>query len=114
MKRIYVAGPITSENPAKFMKNLRDGIIISKKLLIAGFAPFCPFFDFLYYIVSDSEITIDMLMKTDFSYLETCDAILVTGEWDESRGVNEEIEFANKKNIPIFYNLSELIAYFKD
>ena len=46
MKRIYVAGAYSDDNVLKILNHMRVGMRAGLKLLLAGYAPFVPWFDY--------------------------------------------------------------------
>ena len=46
MKRIYIAGPYSSDNVIGVLDNMRKGMRLSTEVFLAGYAPFCPFLDY--------------------------------------------------------------------
>ena len=110
MKRIYVAGPYSAGNVMDVLRNIRWGIEVSTKVLLAGFAPFCPWLDYHFVLADHSEklVVIDFY-KYSLAWLEVSDAMLVLYGWQKSKGTLAEIERAKALNIPIYYDLSTLI-----
>ena len=110
MKRIYVAGPYSANNEIDIFCNIRYGIETSTKVLLAGFAPFCPWLDY-HFILADNEerLTIKDLYEYSLAWLEVSDAMLVLWGWEKSKGTLTEMERAKELGIPIYYELSALI-----
>lgn len=116
---VYVAGLLTprgikSANPAiEYLLNVRDLANVGKKLLMAGFAPFCPGLDFLYFILLDDDerITEPMIKRMSKDWLRRCDAILMTQHWGKSPGSVAEKELAEELGIPVFYSQKEIEEY---
>ena len=110
MKRIYVAGPYSANNVMDVLRNIRYGIETSTKVLLAGFAPFCPWLDY-HFVLSDHS---EKLIVKDFydyslAWLEVSDAMLVLWGWEKSKGTLTEMERAKELNIPIYYTFGDLI-----
>jgi len=116
IQRIYVAGLLTpkginSTHPAiDYLGNVRNLIRASLDVLFAGFDPFCPALDFLYFLsLKDGEfITEAMIKRFSKSWLEACDAVVLTPGWKKSSGTIAEIRFAKDRGIPVFKSLDEL------
>jgi len=119
--KVYIAGaicPYDSEHPVEgYWQNIVRGVLASLEVLEAGggkIYPYCPFLDFVYYIVGiphGIKVNERLLKEQDFPWLEVCDALLVLPRYRKSKGVKEEIEKAREFNIPVFYNLDDLIKY---
>ena len=111
MKRIYVAGPYSSNNVIDVLKNIGRGEKICAELFRRGYAPFCPWHDKSYVIDNpDIDFTIEQFYEYSIAWLEVSDAMLVIGDWTDSIGVNLEIEFANNRNIPVYFDINHLPA----
>jgi len=112
MKRVYVAGlyGYTTNGIIGNLDNMREGMRKSVKVLLEGYAPFVPWFDYHFQLMLREYETLDADDYYDYSlaWLEVSDAVLVISNRKESKGVNAEIERAKELNIPIFYSLEEL------
>jgi hypothetical protein len=106
MKKIYVAGKYSADNIIDVLKNIREGIKISAKILKFGHIPFSPFLDhqFLFY----EDLTVKELRKYSIEWLKVCDILFVLPNSEKSKGTQEEIKIAQKMGIPIVYKLNEL------
>jgi len=110
MKRIYVAGPYSASNAMDVLRNIRYGIEVSTKVLLAGFAPFCPWLDY-HFVLEDNyeKLLVSDLREYSLAWLEVSDAMLVLWGWEKSEGTLKEIERAKELDIPIYYELPALI-----
>ena len=61
-------------------------------------------------VAEGQPITEGMIKRYSKSWLEVCDAVLLTPGWQKSLGTIAEIEHAKKYNIPVFANLEDLVA----
>jgi len=117
IKRVYVAGLLTprgikSTNPAiEYLINISDLVDASLDLIEAGYTPFCPALDFLYFIKMKKRITEPMIKRLSKDWLEVSDAILLTHQWQKSPGTLAELEYAKKNYIPSFESIEELKKY---
>jgi len=119
---VYVAGLLTprgikSANPAiEYLLNIRDLARTGLALLKAGFAPFCPALDFLYFILlrEDERITEPMIRRFSKDWLRKCDAIFLTAGWEKSRGSVAEKQLADELGLPSFKSIDELKKYTED
>lgn len=122
IKRVYVAGEITgngahSTNSAiDYLINMRNMVRESVKVIFAGFTPFCPCLDFMYFLqLKDGErIKEASIKRLSKDWLEVCDAMILTEGWQRSAGTLAEIKFCKENNIPVFETLDELIKYCKE
>lgn len=125
--RVFIAGPITptgrltpSSNEgqnqvAEYLDNVRQGIDAATELIAHGFAPYCPFVDFMYWFARNpaTPLPTGCTMQTcDLSWLECADAILLLPGWETSGGVRGELVLANKLSIPEFYSIDDLVRCF--
>lgn len=110
MKRVYVAGSYNAPNIVEALDNMRRGMKASVAVLLAGYAPFCPWLDHHYQLMKDEEATItrEMYQAQSMAWLEVSDAILVLPGSLASGGTQREIARALEKGIPVFYRLWDL------
>ena len=110
MKRIYIAGKYNDDSVIKVLKNMRAGMRMGVQVLIAGFAPFVPWFDYHIALMAneDENITREMYHAYSMAWLEGSEAVLALPSWVDSNGAKKEIERAKELNIPVFYSLEEL------
>lgn len=108
MKKVYVAGAISSSNTEQSLKNIRKGIVMGAKLLKMGYSPYVPHLDYQFNLVQDEPIDVEMYYQHDLEWLALCDCMLVLKGWENSRGVKNEIWFAWGHKIPVYFSLDEL------
>ena len=106
--RIYVAGPISNTDPCVVLKNIGEGIQASRELIKHGYVPFCPFADFLYFF-SEPRPSLEKIQIVSIEWMKKCHAILMLPGWEKSRGSLREKLIAEKKGIPIFYSIHDLL-----
>ena len=119
IRRVYCAGLLTprgtwSKNLAiDHQINLRKNIRAGVDVLFAGFDPFIPAFDhqFWWVLQNGETITESMIKRFSKSWLEVCDAMILTPKWRKSPGTLAEIELAKKLGIPVFDTLDDLEDY---
>ena len=122
IKRVYVAGLLTprgyhSTSPAiDYLINVREMVKWGLKVWEAGFVPFVPAFDWLFWMVMEEgqHITEPMIKRYSKDWLEVCDALMCTPGWQQSTGTLAEIKFAEEHGIPVFKTLEELIKYMEE
>ena len=110
VKRVYVAGPYSADNVISVLNNMREGMRLSTKVLLAGYAPFCPWIDhhFCLMLRNDEELTVEDYYKYSMAWLDVSDAVLLLPGWETSTGTLAEIERAKELNIPVYYDFEEL------
>jgi len=113
MKRVYIAGPYSSDNIIGGLENIRRGRRMAAKLLQHGIAVFCPWLDSeLFMQLREGEvITLETIQKHSIAWLTASEAVLCLRGWETSRGTLTEIQVANECNIPVFFNAADLITW---
>jgi len=109
MIRVYVAGAYNAPNVIGVLDNMRRGMKLAFDVLKAGFAPFCPFFDYHFSLIGD--VTIEEYYQYSMSWLRVSDAMILVPGWGKSEGTHKELTEASKLGIPAFYTLDELKAW---
>lgn len=109
MKRVYVAGPYSADNVITVLDNMREGMRISTEVLLAGYAPFCPWLDYHFTLMlrPGETITVPDYYAYSMAWLEVSDAILMIGDWQNSKGAKAELERAIALDIPVFYDIDD-------
>lgn len=100
--KIFISSPYTLGNVSE---NVRRQIQTADELMNLGFTPFTP----LLYHFHDMFCPRDYedWLAIDLEWMLVCDAVLrLPGE---SAGADREVMVAKEKNIPVFYDIEELI-----
>lgn len=120
MIKVYVAGAYSDDNVLGVLKNIGRGEYWASKLFQMGFAPFTPWHDKEFVVSNwDSNFTVAMFYNYSIEWLKASDCVFIVPNvkgmknWEDSKGTLEEINIANKKNIPVFYDVEDLLK-FKD
>ncbi len=115
-KRIYIAGAITptdkTNNPIiEYTNNVKKFLDAAIELMLFGYAPYTPALDLLILIRNDyaSLLTEEILYQTSLSFLDSCEAIFLLPGWENSKGTKKELKYAEKKGIPVFTSIEELL-----
>lgn len=122
IETVYIAGLLTprgiySKNLAiDHMINMRKMVRYSLDVFFAGFSPFVPAFDHLFWwVMKNSEVITEAQIKRySKDWLKRCDAMVLTPNWKKSRGTLIEIKLAEELGIPVFRNLKKLIEATQD
>ena len=110
MKKVYVAGAISSTNTEQSLRNIRMGILAGAELLNLGYSPYVPHLDYQFNLVQDGvHIDVETYYRHDLGWLKACDCMLVLAGWENSKGVKAEIQFAWEQKIPVYFSKEELL-----
>ena len=112
MKRVYVAGPYSSDNVIGVLSNMRKGIDACVVLIRHGFAPFCPWLDFQYGLVAS--LSLEDFQGISMAWLEGADAVFLLHGWQDSKGATAERERAAELGILVFSDWGDLISWRDD
>lgn len=112
MQRIYIAGAYSANNVITVLDNMREGMRLATKVLLLGYAPFCPWLDFHFQLMlREGEIlTVEDYYRYSIAWLRVSHAMLLVPNWQRSTGTKDEMEIADKMPIPIYYDINELKA----
>jgi hypothetical protein len=133
MKRVFIAGLYSKKptgepaNHLDLMDNIRRGIYLATVLLTYGFAPYCPWLDYQYFLLN-KHITTSHVHDMDLAWLMVCDAVLMKDPLsnipDNSQVLNEnipdnsqvlnEIAFAERLGIPVFETIDDMVTHFEE
>jgi hypothetical protein len=103
--RVYISGPITKGDRNW---NVYQAFAAMKDLMQAGFAPFNPMASCCYPFAWEPGFPADAWMELDLPFVAACDCLLrLPGE---SAGGDEEVAYAELIGVPVFHDLSHLIA----
>jgi len=111
-RTVYVAGPFNSNGAVGVLGNMRRGIRTCIELLVKhNFAPFCPWNDAFFALLTDEEIPIEKFYAYSLAWLEKSDAVLVLPGWENSKGTCREMARASDLGIPIFFDIDALLEW---
>ncbi len=106
--RIYISGPLTSSGNER--ENVAKAIAVTRDLIEAGFAPFCPHLSLQ--VDPVGEYPHATWMAVDLPWVTVADAVLrIPGE---SLGSDIETDHAAVNGVPIFSSVAECKAWFAD
>ena len=114
MKRIYVMGAYSADNVIGVLDNMRKGMRMATEVLLAGYAPFVPWFDFHFQLMlrSGEHLSVDDYYQYSLAWLEVSEAGLLVPGWADSKGTQNEIVRAHELGIPVFNSLDQLRSEF--
>jgi len=112
MLKIYVAGAYSANDILTVLDNMRRGMRAATEVLLAGYSPFVPFFDYHFQLMlrEGETLTVEDYYRYSIAWLPVCDAMLVLSGSEYSKGTIQEIIVAKELGIPIYYSLEELTA----
>lgn len=104
---VYVAGPFRGANSWEMEQNIRRAETLALDVWRAGFAAICPHTNTRFFQgAADDEVW----LEGDLAIMAKCDAVLMTPDWERSRGATEERRKAIAWGIRVFDTLDELVA----
>ena len=106
MKRVYVAGPISSSNQAAQRIKEICAASVAWHLRKMGYAVICPHEQAL---AGDSCLDYEGWMRHGFAMLDACEECFVCEGWENSRGTLREIKKCIEAGTPLYY-----VAIFED
>jgi hypothetical protein len=122
MKRVFIAGLYSKKpngepaNALEVFDNIRRGITSATTLLSYGFAPYCPWLDYQYFLM-DPYLTVGHVHETDLAFLRVCDAVYLKDPLEnipENSQVLNELSLAELLEIPVFYDMEKLVRHFEE
>ncbi len=105
--RVYVAGPYNGPNVIAVLANMRAGYAASVEVLKRGYAPFCPWTDFMFGLLADG-LSIDDYRRFCMEWLDASDIVLMLPGWENSKGCVAEFERAKELGIPVVFRMDDL------
>jgi len=105
-----MAGAYSANNIITVLDNMRRGMRAATEVLLLGYAPFAPWFDYHFSLMlrDNEQLDINDYYEYSVAWLAVCDAVLVLPNSKHSNGTQREIEYAIGCGIPVFYSVAEL------
>lgn len=110
---VYVAGAYTPvgrlQNPAcEIFDNMGRGLRLARRLLKAGFVPFAPWLDFLFGVLGEQPLPVEVAYSYSIEWLRRSDVMIVQPVGAlQSTGVKKELQIAKAIPIPVFFEPNE-------
>ena len=113
MTRVYIAGPYSAPSVWEGLMNMNRGMRTALWALKHGMSPFCPFFDYHFFLQLGEGEFLSVKQMKDYSmdWLEVSGAVLVLEGWEHSDGTKAEILRAKDLDIPVFYTREDLMGW---
>lgn len=108
---IYVMGPFRAKTEWERATNIFWAKNRGVEVALMGGAPLVPHAAVAYYHDSMPEAE---QMNVCFSLLARSHGAITTQGWGGSDGTRQEIEFCQRREIPVFHNLTDLSAFMKE
>lgn len=116
--RVYVAGLYSRNEKGEVahiveaLENMRVGIKACKDLLLAGHEPFCPWLDYLFFLVLDDreKITEEQIKRYSLAWLQASEVMVVLPGWQNSPGTKREISEAKKYGITVYHGIEAFLS----
>lgn len=112
-KRVYIAGAYSANDAISVLNNMRTGMRMGARVLVAGFAPFVPWLDYHFTLMQRNGEKVSLQDYYDYSmaWLEASDVVFALPSCRHSKGAKAEIKRAMELGIPIVYSFKELIEW---
>ena len=107
---IYVATRLTAPHPIEYLVNLRRSFQAAAELWRKGHYPFTPGLDYQIYLELDGDYGKGGRLPygASLEWMRRCDAVLVHNGLEDSKGVQLEVEEAERLGMIIYYSLDEV------
>jgi hypothetical protein len=108
-KLVYIAGKLTDKDPAVIHDNIGRAAIVSAMVIRVSdreWFPMCPhtMTELIYNELQiESEVNSPVWYEGAIAMLSVSQAMIVLPGYEMSKGTLEEIEYADKKKIPVYY-----------
>lgn len=108
MRVVYIAGPFRGPSSWDIEENIRRAERLALEVWRSGAAALCPHTNTRFFQgAADDAVWLD----GDLELLARCDALITTDDWHRSSGARAEVDFAAKRNIPIFCSIETLRSW---
>lgn len=101
MQLVYIAGPITSDDPIHMLENIRQGIEAGKREIRQGNAVIIPHLDYSLFLTGGPNPTLAQIQRNSMEQMRRCDKVLFLPGWENSRGCQAEMAEAQRLGMDI-------------
>jgi hypothetical protein len=102
MITVYSASPYSMGDA---LENVQRSFDAALDLIVLGYAPYAPLYS--HYLEERRPQAYETWLKLDLEWLKRCDCVLrLPGE---SKGADQEVDFAREHFIPVFFNMRDLV-----
>lgn len=112
MKKVYVAGKLNAD-AVGYIKNMHRMIKTAGVLRKNGYSVYVPCNDILEGLV-DGNFDYHEYFDNSQPWLLAADAVFLVQGWETSSGTLKEIKLARENDIPVFYLLEGMEAFFNN
>lgn len=99
---IYVSGPYSADTEPGITKNIEQAAVIAGELWEMGHGVICPHTNTAGVFFKDCAATYDQYIQGDLVMIARCDALVMTPDWEKSKGARIEWAYANSLGIPVY------------
>lgn len=108
MRVIYVAGPYRGPDAWAIESNIRRAEALALEVWRLGAVALCPHCNTRFFQGAAPDA---VWLEGDLELLRRCDAVILTPDWEDSRGARVERELAARLGLPIFDTLEPLAEW---
>ena len=105
--KVYIASPYTRGDVSENIKRQFDA---TEKLYELGFNVYAPITQLHFQSLAHPH-NWNFWMSLCYEWIDSCDALLRIGGYSE--GADMEVEYAKKKEIPVFYDILDIEYFYK-
>ncbi|HPT70856.1 MAG TPA: hypothetical protein PLE74_01080 [Candidatus Cloacimonadota bacterium] len=114
MKKVFIIGRITANEPMRFIDNIKKGINMEAYLISQGFNVSHHFLDFNYLLSTEYPVDVNMLRQISLDDLRRSNVALCLFGWEGSPNCITERDLAIELNKRVYYDVQSLIHHEKD
>lgn len=104
----YIAGPFRASNSWDREQNIRRAEAVALEIWRLGAACICPHTNTRFF---DGAAPDAVWLEGDLAMLDRCDFVYCLPDWHRSSGATAEVERANSRQMPLFFDLPTLDAW---
>jgi hypothetical protein len=115
-KLVYIAGPYSATTQLGVEANVTKAREAALWCVEHRIFYFCPHLNSIFFERWLPEVPVEFYYDMDICIAEGCDAALMVGTWDLSKGAVKEYHYFARANKPIFYwpnELDKLLSWHK-